>query len=196
MNPYLILVNKSHPVPQDYLSHIELEWTCGANDQKFLIERQTLAAYEALAAYIKKTENIIIGAGNSYRSFEMQQQIYEKLRTLYGKDYADAIVAPVGTSEHHLGICIDLQIYFEQEGFITNNNNMERICPIFEKHIHPHLSKFGFILRYPRGKETVTGYPYEPWHIRYTGCNAALSITQDGLTLEEWIQKHQAGGFL
>ena len=78
MNPYLILVNKTYPVPQDYLSHVKLVWTCGANDQRFLIERQTLAAYEALAAYIKETENIIIGAGNSYRSFEMQQQIYDQ----------------------------------------------------------------------------------------------------------------------
>ena len=100
--------------------------------------------------------------------------------------YADAIVAPVGKSEHHLGICVDLSLYFEGEGFLQNNTNFDRIRPVFEAHVHPHLSKFGFILRYPLGKEEITGYPYEPWHIRYVGCEAAREMAQKGLTMEQW----------
>lgn len=186
MNPYLILVNKTHPVPADYLSYVELVPVMGCKGKEFLLERRTLAAFEELANYVKEKEGVTIGAGNGYRSLELQQQTYDRFCVQYGKDYADAIVAPVGKSEHHLGICLDLSLYFEGEGFLVNNTNFDRICPVFEAHVHPHLAKFGFILRYPRGKETITGYPYEPWHIRYLGVEAAHEITQKGLTMEQW----------
>ena len=186
MNPYTVLVNKTHPVPEDFLSCVELVPVCGAFNRKFLLERETFTAYGALAAYVKEKENIIIGASNGYRSLEAQQEIYNRFCKAYGKDYADTIVAPVGKSEHHTGVCIDLSLYFEGEGFIQNNDHFDRIRPVFEKHVHPHLHKFGFILRYPVGKEEITGYPYEPWHIRYVGCDAAQEIIQRGLTMEEW----------
>lgn len=186
MNPYIVLVNKTHPIPEDFLSYVELVPVCGINHREFLLERRTFGAYEALAAWVKEKENIVIGISNGYRSPEAQQQIYERFCTAYGKAYADAIVAPVGASEHHMGICIDLSLYFEGEGFLSNNDYFDRIRPVFEKHVHPHLHKFGFILRYPLGKEEITGYPYEPWHIRYVGCVAAQEITQRGIALEEW----------
>lgn len=192
MDPYRVLVNKTHPVPEDYLSRVELIPVCGIEQREFLLERRTFAAYEALAAFVKEKENIVIGAGNGYRSLELQQQIYERFCATYGKDYADAIVAPVGKSEHHMGICIDLSLYFEGEGFLSNNDHFDRIRPVFEKHIHPHLHKFGFILRYPLGKEEITGYPYEPWHIRYVGSDAAREIAREGLTMEEWAKNKQA----
>jgi len=186
MNPYTILVNKTHPVPEDYLSCVELVPVHGAFDREFLLERRTFGAFQALAAYVKETEKVVISAGNGYRSLEVQQQTYERMCAAYGKAYADAIVAPVGHSEHHLGICIDLSLYFEGEGFLSNNDHFDRIRPVFEKHVHPHLHKFGFILRYPLGKEEITGYPYEPWHVRYVGPEAAQEISQKGLTMEEW----------
>ena len=186
MNPYLILVNKAYPVPKDYLSHVELISAFDIHEQQLFLEQCTFRAFEALAAYLKETEHITVGIGNGYRSLETQQQIYSNFCRKYGKEYADAIVAPVGNSEHHMGICIDLSLYFEGEGFLSNNDHFDRICPVFEKHVHPHLSRFGFLLRYPRGKEGVTGYPYEPWHIRYVGPDAAQEIAQKGLTLEEW----------
>ncbi len=186
MNPYFVLVNKTHPVPADFLSYVELVPVCDIYHHEILLERCTFAAYEALAAYVQEKENVIIGASNGYRSLESQQQIYNRFCAKYGKDYADAIVAPVGKSEHHLGLCVDLRLYFEGEGFLSPNDNFDRIRPVFEKHVHPHLYKFGFILRYPSGKEEITGYPYEPWHIRYVGCDAAREITQRGFTLEEW----------
>ena len=84
---------------------------------------------------------------------------------------------------------VDLELYFEGEGFISNIKNFERICPVFETHVHPHLAKFGFILRYEKGKESITGYPYEPWHIRYVGVELAEKIKKSGLTLDEWIDR-------
>ena len=186
MNPYTVLVNKSHPVPEDFLSHVELIPVCGTHNREFLLERRTFAAYEALAAWVKEQENTVIGISNAYRSLESQQEIYDRFCIVYGKAYADAIVAPVGKSEHHMGLCIDLSLYFEGEGFLQNNDHFDRIRPVFEKHVHPHLAKFGFILRYPFGKEEITGYPYEPWHIRYVGPKAAQEMAQMGFTMEEW----------
>ncbi len=186
MNPYLILVNKTHPVPADYLSYVELVPVLGCKGTEFLLERRTLAAFEELTNYVKEKEGVTVGASNGYRSLELQQQTYDRFCVQYGKDYADAIVAPVGKSEHHLGICVDMSLYFEGEGFLQNNTNFDRIRPVFEAHVHPHLSKFGFILRYPLGKEEITGYPYEPWHIRYVGCEAAREMAQKGLTMEQW----------
>lgn len=187
MNPYLVLVNKTHPVPEDYLSYVELVRACGAVDPEVLVERQTLEAFKALASYVKETENLVIGIDDAYRSVEEQQQLYDRFCAAYGKAYADDTVAPVGTSEHHLGICIDLLIYFEGEGFISTNENFERTRLAFEERVHPHLHKFGFILRYPPNQEEITGYSYEPWHIRYVGCDAAREITQKGVTLEQWL---------
>ena len=88
MNPYLVLVNKTHPVPEDYLSRVELVSACGVDQREILVERQTLEAYQALASYVKETEDVVIGAANAYRSVQAQQQIYEQFCVSYGKDYA------------------------------------------------------------------------------------------------------------
>jgi hypothetical protein len=92
MNPYFVLVNKTHPVPADFLSCVELVPVCDIHHHEILLERCTFAAYEALAACVQEKENVIIGVSNGYRSLESQQQIYNRFCEKYGKDYADAIV--------------------------------------------------------------------------------------------------------
>ncbi|MBQ1805909.1 MAG: M15 family metallopeptidase, partial [Oscillospiraceae bacterium] len=89
----------------------------------------------------------------------------------YGTDYVKAYVAVPGYSEHHTGLAIDL--YLES--------------PDVWAKIHAKLADCGFILRYPQGKEAVTGYAYEPWHIRYVGVETAREITARGLALEEYL---------
>ena len=187
-NIYSVLVNKANPIGEDFLSYVTLVPAKGTKNRTFLLEAQTHKAYLALAEHIKKEEGIVIALGNGYRSLADQKAIYDRFCGEFGKDYADAVVAPVGCSEHHTGLGADLELYFEGEGFISNNKNFERICPIFERHVHPHLAAFGFILRYPRGKEAITGYPYEPWHIRYVGCDIAQSIAQRNITQEEYFK--------
>lgn len=186
-NIYAVLVNKAHPVAEDFLSSVKLTCAKGTKDRPFLIEEKTYEAYLGLEAYVKQQENVIIGIGNAYRSVEQQQMIYERFCWEFGQAYADKIVAPVGKSEHHTGLCVDLELFFEGEGFISNNHNFDRISAVFEKHVHPHLADFGFILRYPEAKEHITGYPYEPWHIRYVGKGLATQIAQGNETLEEWL---------
>lgn len=89
-----------------------------------------------------------------------------------------------GTSEHHTGQAIDLVIMKDNK-WIIENEELLRENDIFER-IHKVLKYFGFILRYPKGKEYITGYSYEPWHIRYVGEDIAMNI--GNLTLEEYLE--------
>ena len=103
----------------------------------------------------------------------------------YGMDYANKYVAMPGTSEHHTGQAIDL-IIKKDDKWIVDNNELCNEVEIFDK-IHRSLKYFGFILRYPKGKEDVTGFPYEPWHIRYVSEEVAMNIGNK--TLEEYLEK-------
>lgn len=103
---------------------------------------------------------------------------------LYGKEYADSFVAPTGYSEHHTGLAIDIGIKINGV-FLDYNKMTEEEKNVYHE-VHKHLKKFGFILRYPKGKETTTGYPYEPWHIRYVGKFIAKIIAEKNLTFEEY----------
>jgi D-alanyl-D-alanine carboxypeptidase len=103
----------------------------------------------------------------------------------YGIDYAEEVVAMPGTSEHHTGQALDLVINVDGKWIEENEDSMKHL-DIYKK-IHKVLKHFGFILRYPEGKEDITGYPYEPWHIRYVGEDIAMNIGD--LTLEEYLEK-------
>ena len=97
-------------------------------------------------------------------------------------------VALPGTSEHQLGLAVDIN------ADVTLSTS-EEVYDWFAKHAH----EYGFILRYPEGKEDITGISYEPWHFRYVGLEAAQEIYAQGLCLEEYIQKNypqKAGSFL
>ena len=103
----------------------------------------------------------------------------------YGLDYAEEVVAMPGTSEHHTGLAIDIIINIDGN-WIVENDELIKEEEIFKK-IHSSLKYFGFILRYPKGKEDITGYPYEPWHIRYVGIDVAKNMGD--ITLEEYLDR-------
>ena len=104
----------------------------------------------------------------------------------YGLDYAEEMVAMPGTSEHHTGLAIDIVINKDGE-WIEENKYLLNEQDIFSK-IHRDLKYFGFIVRYPKGKQDITGYPYEPWHLRYIGKDAEKI---GNLTLEEYLRETQ-----
>ncbi len=183
---YLTLVNKEHKIKNNYFKYVELIETLDIDDEKVLIEKKTYNAYLDLKKYLI-SKNIEIGIDSSYRTLEEQQEIYDSFVIKYGKNYADKVVAPVGISEHHTGLAIDISIKKNGE-FLIDNKDLIKEDKIF-KEIHKNLSEFGFILRYPKGKEEITGYPYEPWHIRYVGEIPAKIIEKEGWTLEEYLNK-------
>ena len=105
---------------------------------------------------------------------------------------AAKIAAPPGCSEHHTGLALDLYYRLRNEDGsfrdVYYNEDMEQYPEVWDK-IHARLAAHGFILRYPRENEQVTGYTYEPWHIRYIGDpeTAKEIMCRPGMTLEEWL---------
>ena len=104
----------------------------------------------------------------------------------YGADYAAKTVAKPGYSEHHTGLALDLYLIIDGKD-ITENEDMIQYPEIWEK-IHAKLADYGFILRYLEGREHITGYGYEPWHIRYIDdVETAKEIMSKDITFEEYL---------
>lgn len=184
---YKVLVNKENKIKDNYLSKIELITTKDVDNLDIQVEKETYHAYLKLKKFLE-TKNIIIGISSAYRSKEYQQEIYDSFVKDYGKDYADKFVAPVGCSEHHTGLAIDINIKVNG-AWPKDNYELMKQEKMF-KTIHKYLSTYGFILRYPDEKKDITGYPYEPWHIRYTGEIVAKIIESNNYTLEEYLKNY------
>lgn len=180
----VILVNKDHKIKESYLKKITLVTTTNFSGAKVKVEKEAYEAFLALKNFLF-TKKIEVEIDEGYRSVQKQQDIYHEFCLKYGKKYADKIVALPLTSEHHTGLAID--VVLKKEGkYVTENEDLVAQEEIWEK-VHPFLKDYGFILRYPKGKENITGYSYEPWHIRYVGIVPATIIYDNHLTLEEYL---------
>lgn len=192
MNIYNTLINKQNKIPEDAFSELSLVDIVNTRGEPHKVEHKTLEMFENLKRHCEE-EGIFIGISYGYRSEEEQRNIYKEFSERYGEEYAKAIVAPVNTSEHQSGLAIDFAISLDKGKTFLRNKKDELLeyDNIFKK-IHGLLSQYGFILRYPEGKDTITGYGYEPWHVRYVGVKTAKAISTSGLTLEEWHEQNLA----
>ncbi len=184
-----VLVNKDHKIKDSYLKRVNLIPIIDIDGEDQLIEEETYQKFLELKEYLS-TKNIKIAIDSAYRSPKRQQELYQEFCIKYGTDYADSTVAAVGTSEHHTGLAIDLTL-ITPTGVLNDNIEHEKYRNTY-KEIHKVLHKFGFILRYPEGKENITGYHYEPWHIRYVGDFVAPIIYENNYTLEEYLTNYSA----
>ena len=112
------------------------------------------------------------------------EELYNKLLEEKGFTYAITRIASPGKSEHQTGLALDFCIYKDGKCYIEHDVEDK----IETKWIHQNSHRYGFIIRYPEGKEDITKYSYEPWHLRYVG-NIASSIYNNNLTLEEYKDK-------
>ena len=191
-NPYLALVNKENKLPDNWLDQIKLVSTQSSLGTIFIVEEITLQHFEALRSYLLENEGIQIELDSTYRSIEEQQEIWDRWSAdpELGPDYCEKYLAKVGHSEHHTGLAIDILIV-KPDGYVENDNEeMLADTETFAK-IHQHLAQFGFILRYPPEREAITGYNYEPWHFRFVGEDVAKTITENHLTLEEYLAQNR-----
>ena len=141
---------------------------------------------EAAQAF-KKLRNAGAASGvnfhpvSGYRSYNQQAATYNHWRATYGQQHADSVSAAPGTSEHQLGLAVDVSdgICNLRRCFATTNAG---------QWVARNAHKYGFVIRYPDGKTDVTGYWYEPWHLRYVGTELARELTSKGLTLEEYYK--------
>ncbi|MBQ4177266.1 MAG: M15 family metallopeptidase [Lachnospiraceae bacterium] len=194
---YLALVNKLNPLPEGWEESLKTVTITNSVGDDVEVEEKAYAAYELLKADLEENDGIYTELDSARRSIAEQQDIMDRFTEKYGADYAAKTVAQPGYSEHHTGLALDL--YFrikDEDGSFTDvyyNEDMEKeeYRGIWDT-IHSKLADYGFILRYLEGEEHITGYRYEPWHIRYVDSAdiAGEIMSQPGLTLEEYL----AGG--
>lgn len=184
---YLVLVNKQNKLPDDWEEKVDLTTARDVDGDDIQIESRALFYYYQLRDDLLN-QGVDIALDSCYRSVAEQEDLVDRFTKEYGEDYVKQYVAVPGYSEHHTGLALDICIIKDGE-IIDDNDDMIEEREIFEK-IHAKLADYGFILRYLEGKEDITGYAYEPWHLRYVGSvEVAKEITSEGLTLEEYLAR-------
>ncbi|MCR5107222.1 MAG: M15 family metallopeptidase [Lachnospiraceae bacterium] len=180
----LVLVNK-----QNYIRE-GMEPELGSLSDGHKVDKRIVRAYERMSEAAKK-DGVILVICSAYRDYDYQTGLFDKKIKGYmseGLPYLDAYrnsafsVTVPGTSEHTLGLALDIvaEDYSRlDEGFEETDQG---------KWLKEHAPEYGFILRYPKDKEYITGITYEPWHFRYVGVESAEYITENGLVLEEYVR--------
>lgn len=188
MTDYLILVNAENRLPDNFEDTIELVEAVNAENDTYKIEKKTYEAFLRLREDILENDGMQIELVSVYRTVEKQQWIFDYDVKKYGLEYAKRFVALPGCSEHHTGFGIDVSIVVDGK-VVHGMPNLQAIDHLFQV-VQKKLPKYGFILRYPKGKESVTKIGYEPWHFRYIDSpEIAREITDRGICFEEYHQE-------
>lgn len=159
----VVIVNKKHGLSPDYAPGED---------------PTALAAFQELLAEMKAQGFAVSDAYSGFRSYDTQAGLYQNYVATDGQEAADRYSARPGYSEHQTGLGFDVID-------ATTNDLLEE--PVASQWLRDHAHEYGFIVRYLPGKEEVTGYMAEPWHLRYIGQEAS-DIAQSGLTLEEYFK--------
>ena len=189
---YLVLVNKYSQLPDDWEKNVELVSTQDAWGDEIKVEKEAFEQFKKLKEEVDtdlKELNTTIELDSTYRSVKEQQKLWDDWSKdpEKGIDYVRKFVAVPGYSEHHTGLAID--ICLKKDGkLVYDNDEMIAEREIFAK-VHAKLSKYGFILRYLEDRDAITGYAYEPWHLRYVGDKKiAKEIMDKDITFEEYLE--------
>jgi D-alanyl-D-alanine carboxypeptidase len=182
---YDAVVNKIRNLPADYippdLVTVNVP-TCLPNPEIRQLRKEAAdALYNMFEAAKKDGINLVARSG--YRSYNTQVSLYDGYVKNYGQEYADKYSAVPGQSEHQTGLAMDITA--ESVGLKLEDSFGETKEG---KWTMENSYKFGFIIRYPEGMENITGYLYEPWHLRYLGVELATEVYEKGLTLEEYFE--------
>lgn len=180
----LLLINKQHTIPEDY------EFTLGIIKGSMRCDERIIEPLTQMFA-AAKNDGVNLVVRSPYRDMKRQEYLFERKVKGFqaaGMSYMDAYkkasvtVTVPGASEHQVGLAVDItsDVYSGLEtGFADTEGG---------KWLETHSWEYGFILRYPLGKESVTGIQFEPWHFRYVGVEAAEVITKQNITLEEFVE--------
>ncbi|MCD5322371.1 MULTISPECIES: D-alanyl-D-alanine carboxypeptidase family protein [Pontibacillus] len=183
----LVLVNKSNVLPADYtpdLTRPDVPFVFGDQDLNKSYMRPEAAEQLERMFQAAEGEGYSILAVSGYRSFDRQDFLFQAEVEESGREAAAKVVAPPGTSEHQTGLTMDVTSPAVNYGLVQRFGQTEA-----GEWLQAHAYEYGFILRYPKGKESITGYQYEPWHFRYIGKEYATLIHENDLTLEEFFTK-------
>ena len=179
---YLLLVNKTNSLAKDYIPHdlieVSSKYKKGIKLDKKVYENFLKLQNDAFK------HGFYIDIMSGYRDYYYQEKLYNKLVYEKGFNYAISRIAKPGCSEHQTGLALDICVYKDDKCYVE-----DEITDFIEvKWLHQNCYRYGFILRYPFGKEDITKYSYEPWHLRYVG-EVAMEIYNKDITLEEFLNK-------
>jgi len=185
---FTMLVNKENLLARDYVPEdmVEIFEPSGSKIDPTYVNRlhkEVYIQFKKMQAYAKELGYEIF-VDSSYRSYEYQEKVFESTALEKGLDHAIKFVAPPGGSEHQTGLAFD--VIFRRNGEMIEEQ-LETDPEI--KWMTENAYKYGFILRYPKGKEDITGFGFEPWHFRYVGLDLAFEIHENNQTLEEYYQQ-------
>lgn len=172
-----ILVNKYNKLPDSFVPKLEQlpASLCAPGTGNQYLRKEAKEAFERMH-HDAKEQGLNITAYGTYRSIELQHSIWNsKVNSGRTIEDVDRLNSRGGHSEHHTGLAIDV---------IKNNYYVEDTLEFKWYKDNAHL--YGFIIRYPEGKESITGYSYEPWHLRYLGPDLATEVYYSGLTFDEY----------
>ncbi|MBB3668123.1 M15 family metallopeptidase [Garicola koreensis] len=179
-----VLANRQNPLdPIDYAPSdlVYPEVPFYGPESAMQVRQEAAAALEQLLA-AGDAQGMHLGLVSAYRSFDYQQQIYSQRHAEVGTEATDLYMSRPGYSEHQTGLAADVIS-------IANPDCMLGECFAATPEgqwVAENAHKHGFVIRYPQGKEHITGYPYEPWHLRYVGVETAQEVYQGGHTLEKY----------
>jgi D-alanyl-D-alanine carboxypeptidase len=180
-----VLVNKQNKLPESYkpqdLVYTKIPFIVSEKSERTEMRKEAAEAIERLFVGAQKQGVHLLGV-SAYRSHFSQGVLFNSYVKIDGYEIARTYSALPGTSEHETGLSID----------VTGENGECSASDCFgytkeAKWLQEHAAEYGFIIRYPKGKEAITGYKYEPWHLRYVGRAIASEITGRGITLEEYF---------
>ena len=174
-----ILVNKNHSLPEDYEPKDLIEPNVSTTKKLFVRE----VLHDDLMEMFKEAENdgAYLSISSGYRSYQYQKTLFNNYVARDGIEAASRYSARPGQSEHQTGLALDIAA---KSGKCTLSSCFKETNE--GKWLNENAWKYGFILRYPEGKEEITGYMFEPWHFRYVGKKEAKKIFESGLTVEEY----------
>ncbi len=181
-----ILVNKNNLLSKDYKPKLYIVDDNENNFHNYIDPNLKPELALEIKAYVDKLLNdawksgmfIIVDSG--YRSYEYQEQVLKSLIEKKGEE-AYRLVALPGSSEHQTGLAMDIA-YLKNGIYSDDVKDSDKEVEWMKKNSY----KYGFILRYPKGKEEITGYDYEPWHYRFVGINLAKILYDQNITMEEY----------
>lgn len=173
----LMLVNKFNYLDENYapddIVKVSMQFAYGDNE----IKKEVYEKFRSMYNDAKK-EGLYLIITSSYRDYNFQKELWDSYANQKGDEWADSVSARAGYSEHQTGYTLDI---------VTYNANMSSFEKTDEfKWLQDNAYKYGFILRYPKDKEDITGYSYESWHYRYVGKDVATKIKKLGITFDEY----------
>ena len=179
-NEDLFLVNSKNVLSKDFIPKSlkipEVDFVYYADQAVTRMDTVAATALEKMFS-TAKVEGITLLAVSGYRDYLYQQKLYADAEIEGEEEY----VAPPGASEHQTGLAMDVL----SNEYTTLDEDFDKTQAF--QWLQDNCYKYGFIIRYPKGTESITGYKYEPWHIRYVGVDGASEITRKQITLEEYM---------